>query len=203
MVELKPSPESIQWPQVFKNSAASSFHLDLGSGCGEYLSKVALNQPDINWIGVEIKKRMVEYANEKHNGVDNYTMVWANLLNRETLDLLFQSLPTGEPASISILHPDPNFKKKHKKRMLVTESLLDAVSSNVDPGTLVYVQTDVCDMDIEMHAVFDKHLLFEEMKEMELDEPILGVPTNREAAVVRGGGAIYRRCYRRRNQFFF
>jgi len=199
LASLKPTPESIDWSTIFEQSDAKKYHLDLGSGSGLYLSEVAKENRDTNWIGVEIKENLVNHANDVfgHN-VNNYTMIWANLLQNETLSILFNSLPKGEPSSVSILHPDPNFKKRMKKRDLVTKPFVDLLSYHLDPGTLVYTQSDVLQVDHEIHTIFTNHPLFEEMKNIKKDLPLLGIPTDREQAILdEGKSNIYRRCYRR------
>ena len=119
---LKPSTESLQWDEIF-HQPNQPYHLDLGCGAGHYLAKLATKNPNINYVGVEIHETLVKLANEEHALLGNYSIVWANLLHHQTLDLLLESLPNGEPSSVSILHPDPNFKKKHKKRDVVTAGL--------------------------------------------------------------------------------
>lgn len=198
LATLKPTPEDLAWSTVFKDSRATEYHLDLGSGSGKYLAQVAKNRPDTNWIGVELKEGLVKDANEQFGPeVPNFSMVWANLLHPQTLDLLFKSLPDGEPSSVSILHPDPNFKVRHKKRDVITARLLDTLAYHLDPGTYVYTQTDVLAMDEDIHALFQRHACFDRMKEVDLDQPLLGVPTDRERYVLEDGEAVYRRCYRR------
>ena len=66
------------------------------------------------------------------------------------------------------------------------------------PGTLVYVQSDVKEVQLEMNALFTATSSgFESMELFHDDAPLLGIPTDREIAAVEDGGHIYRNIYRR------
>ena len=193
---LKPSTESLQWDQIF-HQPNQPYPLDLGCGAGHYLAKLATKNPKINYVGVEIHETLAKLANEEHALLGNYSIVWANLLHHQTMDLLLASLPKGEPSSVSILHPDPNFKKKHKKRDVVTAGLVERFHHDLLPGTLVYVQSDVKEVQLEMNALFTATSSGFESMELFHDAPLLGIPTDREIAAVEDGGHIYRNIYRR------
>ena len=197
LATLKPNPDLINWNATSKINPKHPFHLDLGSGAGHYLATLATTNPATNYIGVEIIEHLVTNANAKHTDLHNYSMVWANLLHPETISELLSSMPNGEPSSISILHPDPNFKKKHKKRDLVTNALLNTLSLELESGTLIYVQTDVEELFEEMILKFTEHYDFEEVEIENREEPLLGVATDREAAVLKDGGEVYKKVFRK------
>lgn len=122
---LKPSPESLDWKANLQDPTLP-YHLDLGCGTGKYLSLLAKKNKKINWIGVEVNNWIAEEQKEQKENklhAGNYSFIWANLLHPESLDFILSSLPKGEPTSVSILHPDPCFKKKHKKRDMVSQKL--------------------------------------------------------------------------------
>ena len=206
---LTPSSDSLQWiANKGKANKETTFHLDLGCGSGNYLSDLAVERPTINYVGVEIKEQLVDIANQRHAQLlPNLLFIWANLLNPQTLSSLLNSFPAGQLQSISILHPDPNYKNRHMKRDYVTKDFLSTLGNHLLPGARVYIQTDVEEVDTKFKEVFDSLLvqqqMFEEvnLKEVEMlveegkNGSLLGVPTDREKSVLKAGGVLYRRTY--------
>ena len=44
---------------------------------------------------------------------------------------------------VTILHPDPHFKTKHKKRRIVQATMVRQLAREMRPGARVYLQSDV------------------------------------------------------------
>lgn len=57
----KPEECAGKWKDVFKNDAAP-IYLELGCGKGTFIAKQALNNPDINYIGIDLKSEVLVVA---------------------------------------------------------------------------------------------------------------------------------------------
>ncbi|KAJ4845387.1 hypothetical protein Tsubulata_036579 [Turnera subulata] len=116
---------------------------------------------------------------------------------------------TGPLMIVSILCPDPHFKKKHHKRRVVRKPLVDDIINNLAPGGKVFVQSDVLDValdmrdqfDAESNALvhvneFDRSMLCDDDGWL-LNNP-MGIRTEREIHAEFEGAKIYRRLYQKR-----
>ncbi|CAB4299655.1 unnamed protein product [Prunus armeniaca] len=69
----------------------------------------------------------------------------------------FQQLVSTYPGPlmlVSILCPDPYFKKRHHKRRVVQKPLVDSIASNLMPSGQVFIQSDVLEVALDMRNQF-------------------------------------------------
>lgn len=177
------------------------------------LPKSNLSVLIIDVTGLDIRERLVNRAklwSEELNLCANVHFVTANAT------VAFKSLLATYPGPltyVSILCPDPQFKRKHRKRRIVQKELVEAVIYYLKPGGGIFVQSDVKDVASEMRAEFDEHLgsslqvaagdggadvsFVKYDSEGWAEENPLGVPSEREAHVQTNGGRVYRAVYSR------
>jgi tRNA (guanine-N7-)-methyltransferase len=55
---------------------------------------------------------------------------------------------------ITIQFPDPHFKTKQKKRRIVNDDLVNSITSIIDNGTHIFLQSDVLEVEIDMIETF-------------------------------------------------
>lgn len=127
-------PSNSEWTNYFKNPEFP-VHLDIGSARGKFLIDLAEMHPTRNFIGVEIRNKLVEEANEilklsslQVNGKANCIFVCANLLSESHQSLLEQSLSSLNVNRISILFPDPWIKNKHQARRVVQVPVVNSLA---------------------------------------------------------------------------
>ena len=77
--------------------------------------QLATYNPNLNYIGVEIRDPLVVQANETRNALQLENVHFVSCNFNIQLDRLLSSL-SGSIHSISIFNPDPWVKKKHQKR---------------------------------------------------------------------------------------
>ncbi|XP_043695131.1 tRNA (guanine-N(7)-)-methyltransferase [Telopea speciosissima] len=110
---------------------------------------------------------------------------------------------------VTILCPDPHFKKRHHKRRVVQKPLVDSILKNLHPGGQVFLQSDVLEVALDMRNQFDSH--FDVLEHItDIDPSVLcdnegwllinpmGVRTEREIHAEFEGAKVYRRMYQRR-----
>ena len=202
LATLMPTEEQLSWADRVARHE-QPFHLDLGCAAGSYLFSLARKMPHMNFIGLEIRKHLVDVASyrQARDGVDNLAFLHCNLLSPGALDAVLSSLKKNV-RSVSIFHPDPNFKKKRKKRNVVTPRLLSSLSKGLPHGAHLYIQSDVHELFLEMDKTIRANHQFRKLPDEVLGEGFnsekdnaMGMRTDRENSVLRRNLNVWRENY--------
>ena len=141
---IQPSREEVlkgfslkgNWHLHFKNN--NPIVLELGCGKGEYSVALAENNPEKNFIGIDIKGarfwRGAKTALEK-----NFNNIAFLRTQIELVDLCFAAQEVSE---IWITFPDPQIKYKRTKHRLVTKPFLEKYQSLLKSDGFVHLKTD-------------------------------------------------------------
>lgn len=188
-----PAPD---WNQVFADSSRP-LHLDIGCGRGMFLLKMAAQEPNWNYLGLEIREPIVNQALEWRDeaGLNNLHYIFCNVSN--SLRPMLASLPSGTLARVSIQFPDPWFKRKHQKRRVVQPAMVATLAEFMDSGAIVFLQSDILDVAKQMVDRFTESPHFVREGLDWLAENPLPIPTERELMVMSFGDPIYRAVFRR------
>ncbi|KAB5529662.1 hypothetical protein DKX38_019743 [Salix brachista] len=178
-------------------------------GSGRFLIWLAKRNPDSgNYLGLEIRQKLVMRAEfwVKELALTNIHFLFANAA------ISFRQLVLTYPGPlmlVSILCPDPHFKKRHHKRRVVQKTLVDNIISHLVPGGKVFFQSDVLDVAQHMRNQFDAESdALQHIDELDpsvpcdndgwlLDNPT-GIRSEREIHAEFEGAKIYRRLYQKR-----
>lgn len=100
-------------------------------------------------------------------------------------------------SAVTIQFPDPQFKKKHKKRRMVQPPLVAAIAQYLEPGARVFIQSDVEEVAVEMREAFAEHGAFVDQSEdgQWMQDNPMGVRTEREMLVLSQGLPVYRTVF--------
>ena len=191
------------WEKVYQDPNLP-LHLDLGCGWGQFLSSIAQLQPEVNFLGLEIREPLVQEANFRRDqlGLTNLYYLFCNINN--ALPVLLESLPTGVLQCVTIQFPDPWFKKRQAKRRIVQPELVEILATHLVEGGIVFLQSDVEAVAVEMRDRFEEHSAFQiQHQERWLSANPLPVPTEREKYTLSHGDPVYRTLLRKikRNNF--
>ena len=149
-------------------------------------------------MGIEIRQPLVTDANQAKEelGLTNLHYLFGNV-NSSALVLL-QSLPINSLHTITIQFPDPWFKKKHNKRRVVQPGLVDILVNYLVEGGIVFLQSDIKEVAIEMGERFAANsLLVRQHSETWLANNPLPVATERELYVLADNLPVYRVLYKK------
>ncbi|CAF1781243.1 unnamed protein product [Brassica napus] len=191
------------WEEVYKDPSLPLM-VDIGSGSGRFLLWLAKKNADSgNYLGLEIRQKLVKRANFWVNelGLSNAHFIFANAM--VSFDHLISSY-RGPLEFVSILCPDPHFKKRHHKRRVVQKPLVDSILKNLKPGGKIFVQSDVLDVAQDMRDQLDEeakvleHVDTVDTEEGWLRENPMGIRTEREIHAELEGARIYRRLYQKK-----
>lgn len=186
------------WETVYANLACP-LHLDIGCGKGMFLLQMAQQCPDWNFLGLEIREPLVNQANlwQQESGLTNLHYLFCNA--NTSLSLLLESLKPGTLHRVTLQFPDPWFKKRHQKRRVLQPGLVDVLAQYLVSGGVVFLQSDVKAVAVEMCDRLLTHPAFvQQGSELWLPENPLTVPTEREKTTLERGEPVYRALFVRR-----
>lgn len=183
-IPIKP----LELEKVFADSALP-MHLDIGTGRGRFLLEMAKIKKDWNFLGVEIREPLVIEANKigKKQNLENLHYEFCNATL--DLDVLLEKIPVDILRLVTIQFPDPWFKKKHAKRRMVKDGLVEAVAKSLAVNGKIFIQTDVEFLAEEMLELFEQN---EFLEQIEIEENFLPVKTEREKSVENRNLPVFR-----------
>jgi tRNA (guanine-N7-)-methyltransferase len=168
--------------------------IELGFGHGLFVYERARARPDVRILGLEIKKKWAFLVAERcaRHGLANVT-VWATDAR--------QVLPRVSPATVArvFMHfPDPWWKRRHEKRQLVGDALLDTLAEILVPGGEFFMQTDVASRaEQHLEAIAARGGFELSGRAGHLDANPYGARSNREARAAADGLPVYRTLVRK------
>jgi tRNA (guanine-N7-)-methyltransferase len=116
--------------------------LEIGFGMGDSLFEMASNNPDNNYIGVEVHKPGVGHL---LNRAENDELQNLKVFAEDSIDVLKLSIPETSLDVVQIFFPDPWHKKKHHKRRLINPEFAALVASRLKPEGILHIATDWAD----------------------------------------------------------
>jgi len=184
--------------EMFDDSKLN-LHLDIGCAAGDFLFDLALENTNWNYLGIEIRERLVETAKLKvrDKEIKNLYFVFGNahnILNDFHSKFLIKNLK-----SISFNFPDPWFKKRHYKRRVIQPEFINILSNLMKKGSIIYIKTDVKDLFEYMDCTILSNFNFESIdkKDFNFSESFNPnkVQTNREKYVLVNELEIFENIY--------
>ena len=176
-----------------------NFHLDIGCASGEFLFDLALVNTSWNYLGIEIREKLVKTAKLKvrKQEIKNLYFVFGNannILDDENSKFIIKNVK-----SISFNFPDPWFKKRHYKRRVIQPELINILSDSLQKGSLIFIKTDVKDLFDYMDCTISSNLNFKTIHKKDFN--FTGsfnpnkVKTNREKYVIVNQLKIFEKIY--------
>lgn len=137
--EIEPIPPL---NQIFENPKLP-LHIDIGCASGDFLFDLSLKNKNWNYIGIEIREKLVFNANLKMKNREYKNLYFFfgnanNIFNHPMNKTLFDVIK-----SISLYFPDPWFKKKHHKRRVIQPKIINFFSNELQKRSLIFIKTDV------------------------------------------------------------
>jgi tRNA (guanine-N7-)-methyltransferase len=189
------SPKPVDIESVFAEPDRPML-LDIGCARGRSLLRMAEAEPGWNYLGVEIREPLVDEANRiaLGEGLANLHYAFCNAML--WLDRLLEGVPPGILHAVTIQFPDPWFKKKHAKRRMVNQEMVETIAGHIAPKGRVFVQTDIEFLAEEMFELFRVDNRFVEAAITDNPFP---VKTERERSVEDKGLKVYRAMWQKRD----
>lgn len=185
------------WQEIYLH-CDRPWHLDIGCARGRFLLAMAQQNPAVNFLGIEIRKSLVELANQDRDNLNltNLHYLFSNI--NSSAAVLLQSIPQNSLQTISVQFPDPWFKKKHHKRRVIQPDLVKILVNYLAEGGELFLQSDIQEVASQMCARFATHPgLTQQHPTTWLDTNPFPVATERETHVLGQDLPVYRVLFKK------
>ncbi len=136
------TPLAGKWNEIFGND--HPLRLEIGMGKGKFLTTLAGQNPQINYVGMEMFDSVLVRAVEKADGMEEpLTNIRFLRMNAENLCSMFAP---GEVERIYLNFSDPWPKDRHAKRRLTSVRYLERYDCVLAPGGQIEFKTDNRDL---------------------------------------------------------
>ncbi len=125
-----------RWYEYFGNQ--NSIHMEIGSGKGRFITTLAQQNPDINYIALEKFPTVLLKLMKKipEQGIRNLAVVSTDA------ELLEEIFDPGEIEKLYLNFSDPWPKSRHAKRRLTSANFLELYKKILKAGATIEFKTD-------------------------------------------------------------
>ena len=187
-----PEPEKLKgkWQEEFGNS--NPLHIEAGSGKGRFITGLALANPDINYIGIELFDSVIVTALQtvldEEGGIPNLRLL---RVNAQEMENFFEK---NEVDRMYLNFSDPWPKTRHAKRRLTHESFLKLYETVLPKNGEIHFKTDNRGLfEYSLTSISEYGM---QLKDVSLDlhanEPEWNIMTEYEEKFKKKGQPIYR-----------
>ncbi|HYQ93195.1 MAG TPA: tRNA (guanosine(46)-N7)-methyltransferase TrmB [Candidatus Competibacteraceae bacterium] len=124
--------------------------LEIGFGNGESLAAMAMAQPELDYLGIEVHRPGVGHLLllARQQGLQNL-----RIMAIDAVEVIERQLPDACLDRIQIFFPDPWPKQRHHKRRLIQPAFIEQITHKLKPGACLHLATDWEDYAHHMLAV--------------------------------------------------
>ncbi|KAG5584290.1 hypothetical protein H5410_044724 [Solanum commersonii] len=194
-------PFELNWDALYANTTLPLV-VDVGSGNGLFLTRMAKMRKDWNFLGLERNEKLVRRCLDhvSQSGVTNGYFIATNATST------FRSIVSSYPSDlvlVSIQCPNPDFNKTEHRWRMVQRSLVEAIADLVAPDGKVFLQFDVKEVAVRMKKEFMKYgkgklTVMHDLEDITshkdgwLNENPFGIRSDWEQHVIERGTPMYR-----------
>lgn len=190
---LEESTKPLDLAEVFGNDNPVEFEIGIGKGL--FLMHSALQNPDRNYMGIEIRRKYLVKAKER---AEKRPLENIRFITGEAFSFMEEYLAPESLSVIHIYYPDPWPKKRHHKRRLLSPEFMALVDRTLKPGGLLLIATDHKDYWEWMNEVLDNQSYLQPCEKLpEAREGTDGL-TNYEIKYVAEGRELYSCGYQKK-----
>ena len=113
--------------------------LEIGFGNGKSLVNMAKNQPEKDFVGIEVHRPGVgSLINEAYSqGIKNL-----RVFHEDAIEVLAACIPDNSLTGFQLFFPDPWHKTRHNKRRIVKAEFIQVICNKLKPGATIHMATD-------------------------------------------------------------
>jgi tRNA (guanine-N7-)-methyltransferase len=131
------APAPLDFAAIF--GRAAPVVLEIGSGMGETTARIAAENPDTDYVAIEVHGPGVGSLLRR---VADEGLANVRVIQHDAVEVLREMVPEGSLAAIHVFFPDPWPKKRHHKRRLVQPEFVQLAASRLARGGRLHVATD-------------------------------------------------------------
>ncbi|MBE6345314.1 MAG: tRNA (guanosine(46)-N7)-methyltransferase TrmB [Spirochaetaceae bacterium] len=131
------SDKELNYTEIFSNT--NPVVVEIGFGMGKATAIIAEENPNINYIGIEVHKPGVGklLGEIRRRNLQNIFII-----EFDALEVLEKMIPDQSVSAFHVFFPDPWPKKKHHKRRLMQRPHTDLLAKKLMPKGYIYMATD-------------------------------------------------------------
>lgn len=127
----------IDFEEIFGNK--NPVVVEIGFGMGKATAIIAKENPDINYLGIEVHKPGI---GKLLGEIRERELKNIRIVPHDAMEVLADQIPNETVSAFHIFFPDPWQKKRHFKRRLVQRPRTDLIASKLVQGGYLYFVTD-------------------------------------------------------------
>jgi tRNA (guanine-N7-)-methyltransferase len=136
----KPEELPTPWGSEIIFGCSAPLELEIGSGKGLFLSRVANQLPEHNFIGIEISPKYARFSAARLCNRKNHNAV---IVCGDAASILKEQIPNNFLEAVHVYFPDPWWKRAHRKRRILRLEVLQLIEQRLRPNGIFYFWTDV------------------------------------------------------------
>lgn len=190
------------WPQLGLNYTEETLDLDalfgreadkvleIGFGNGESLVLAATDDPDLDFLGIEVHEPGVGHCMiHAHNAAIKNLRI----ISHDAIEVLQKQIANNTFSRVNLYFPDPWPKKRHHKRRIIQHEFLQLVAQKLAAGGALHIATDWQNYAGHIDEVTADSALFrlDERRVHAGDQPLQRHGTKFEARGLRKGHKIW------------
>lgn len=113
--------------------------LEIGFGNGASLAEMAANQPELDFIGVEVHRPGV---GQLLKAIDDRQLSNLRVAETDAVVLLKKRIADGALHRVQLYFPDPWHKKRHHKRRIIQPAFVAVLAAKIEAGGTLHMATD-------------------------------------------------------------
>ncbi|CAB1276228.1 tRNA (guanosine(46)-N7)-methyltransferase TrmB [Candidatus Nitrosacidococcus tergens] len=152
--------DNLELASIFSTQAP--IVLEIGFGNGDSLAQQALENPTINFLGVEVYRPGIGHLLTQ---IESLALTNTRLTNEDGVKVL-TNLAAQSLTGVQVFFPDPWPKKRHHKRRLIQPAFIKLLWDKIQPQGWVHLATDWEDYALQIDRVFKEYAGFISCAEM-------------------------------------
>ena len=134
---LEYSQDKLNFAEMFDNN--NPVILEIGFGMGGSLVQMAMENPQKNYLGIEVHKAGV--GNILHE-IEHQNIINLRIMSYDAVEILKDMIVDNSLSGVQIYFPDPWHKKKHNKRRLVNQENVNLFAIKLRKGGVLHYASD-------------------------------------------------------------
>jgi tRNA (guanine-N7-)-methyltransferase len=146
--------------QLFGRKAPT--FLEIGFGMGTSLVQLAMANPDVNFVGIEVHRPGV---GSLLTGINHHRIENIRIFCADAISVLEKCIPDDSLSGLLLFFPDPWPKRRHHKRRIVQPDFVNLIHKKLITNGYFHLVTDIIHYANHISSVVNSHQGFHNVKE--------------------------------------